>query len=87
MSELTYQQCPFCGWCRPIKYGGREVRFDKVDPSRVKVIQTRDLTGGIEGQPKGGHIKVIDSQSLEELPEELKEEIRNQCNKILKTLA
>lgn len=39
MKEMTYLQCSFCGWCRPIQYGGREVRFDKVDPENIKPFQ------------------------------------------------
>ena len=85
--EMIYYACPFCSWCRPIKYGGREVRFDKVDPSRVKVVQVREFVGGIPGQPRGGHIRIIQSKTLRELPPELKEQIRNQCNKILKGLS
>lgn len=85
--EMTYYECPFCGWCRPIKYGGREVRFDKVDPQKVKALQVRESTGGIPGQPRGGHIRIIESKSLKELPEELKAQIRNQCDKILKALS
>ena len=87
MAEMTYQQCPFCAWCRPIKYGGREVRFDKVDPENVKAIQVRELTGQRFGTPKGGHIEIIESQTLRELPEDLKEQIRRQCDKILKALS
>ena len=85
--EMTYLQCPFCAWCRPIKYGGREVRFDKVDPTNVKPIQIRELSGQEFGTPKGGHIRIIESKRLRELPEELKEQIRAQCQKILKALS
>ena len=81
--EMEYQQCVFCGWCRPIKYGGREVSFDKVDPSQVKVWQLRELTGGVAGQPKGGHIRTIESKTIRELPQEEKEKIRQQAQRIV----
>lgn len=90
MRQVEYYQCPFCGWCRPTKYGvnkqtleDREVRFDKVDPERVRVLQTRELTGG----KGGGHITTVDSQTLKELDSKLKEQIKNQCEKILKALS
>ena len=86
MKEMIYLQCVFCGWCRPVKYGGREVRFDKVDPGETKPFQVRQLSGGRIGEPKGGHIEIIESKSIRELPEELKNQIRNQCKKILACL-
>jgi len=39
MKEMTYLQYPFCAWCRPVQYGGREVKFDKVDPENIKSFQ------------------------------------------------
>lgn len=83
MKEMQYLQCPFCGWCRPVQYGGREVRFDKVDPEKVKVLQTRQLTGG----KGGGHITIVDSKSLNQLEPELNQQITNQCHRILKALS
>ncbi len=87
MARMTYLQCPFCAWCRPIKYGDKEVRFDKVDPKNIKAVQVRELTGQRFGTPKGGHIEIIESQTLRELPKDLKEQIRDQCDKILKALS
>ena len=87
MAEMTYQQCPFCGWCRPIKYGGRVVQFNKVDPEKIRVLQTRRLTGTRAHQAPGGHISIVDAKTLKELPSELKDQIKNQCQKILKALA
>lgn len=86
MKQIQYQQCPFCGWCRPLQYGGREVRFDKVDPGETKPFQVRRLSGQRIGEPKGGHIEIIESKILKELPGEMKNQIRNQCQKILATL-
>ena len=86
MKEIEYQQCPFCGWCRPVQYGGREVRFDKVDPENIKAFQVRRLSGQRIGEPKGGHIEIIESKTLKELPGEIKNQIKNQCNKILDSL-
>ncbi len=86
MKEVEYQQCPFCGWCRPVQYGGREVRFDKVDPGNIKPFQVRRLSGQRIGEPKGGHIEIIQSKTLNQLPGETKNQIRNQCKKILDSL-
>jgi len=74
---------PFCAWVRSVKYGNREVRFDKVDPSRVKCWQLRSLTS--EGRGKG-HIEIVDSKLLGELEAEQKEQIKNQCHRILAEL-
>ena len=81
--DMEYQACPFCGWNRPLKYGGREVRFDKVDPSQVRVWQLRQL--GSQGRGKG-YIKITDSKVLNELEPGQKEQIKNQCQKILAEL-
>ena len=86
MKEMTYLQCVFCGWCRPLSYGGREVRFDKVDPGETKPFQVRRLSGQRIGEPKGGHIEIIESKTLKELPEEMKNQIKIQCEKILNAL-
>lgn len=85
MSQVEYLSCPFCSWCRPIKYGGREVRFDKVDPAKVRVWQLRDLRGAGKGS-KNAHIDIVDSQTLSELPQELKNDIKNQAQRILEAL-
>lgn len=42
-----------------------------------------DLTGGIEGQPKGGHIRTIESKTIRELSQEEKEKIKKQAQKII----
>lgn len=91
MATLEYQACPFCGWNRPSKYGynkdtlqSREVTFGTIDPSQVRVWQLRELTGGIKGQPRGGHIKIIDSKVITQLSPEGKEEIKAQAQRILK---
>lgn len=93
MAEMEYKTCPFCAWTRPIKYGikkrnggtWREVKFDKVDPGKVKILETRELSHPT-GQ-KAGSIKTVDYTLLKDLPEELKNQIKNQCNKILKIIS
>ncbi len=83
MKEMIYLQCPFCGWCRPIKYGGREVKFDKVDPENIKAFQVRRLSGQRIGESKGERIEIIESKTLKELPGEIKNQIKIQSKKIL----
>ena len=85
MAEMEYLSCPFCSWCRPIKYGGRVVSFTKVDPAKVKVWQLRDLRGAGKGS-KNASITMIDSKTLSELPQELKNQVKNQCQRILQAL-
>jgi len=80
---MEYLCCPFCAWVRPIKYGGREVMFDKVDPGQTKPWQLREL--GSLGRGKG-YIKIVDSKVLSELEPDQKEQIKNQCQKILAEL-
>ena len=77
MKEMTYLQCSFCGWCRPIQYGGREVRFDKVDPENIKPFQVCRLSGQRIGESKGGHIEIIESKTLKELPRRNKKSNKN----------
>ncbi|TKJ46842.1 hypothetical protein CEE34_06890 [Candidatus Aerophobetes bacterium Ae_b3a] len=86
MKEMTYLQCSFCGCCRPIQYGGREVRFDKVDPENIKPFQVCRLSGQRIGESKGGHIEIIETKTLKELPGELKNQIKIQYRKILNAL-
>jgi len=86
MRESEFLQCPLCGWVRPLNYGWskegewREVRFDKVDPSRVLVWQKKEL--GSKGKGKG-IIRLVEGLKLNQLPEDLKVQIKEQARKIL----
>lgn len=84
--------CPLCGWWRTKLYGVnqqtgemREVRFDKVDPAAAPMWRKERLTGAGRGSPKA-KIELIDSKRLKDLPEEMKEQIRGQCHRILDVL-
>ena len=84
--------CPMCGWVRTVNYGvnqrtgeAREVRFDKVDVERAPIWRLDRLTGKGRGS-KEATIELVDSKTLAELPGELKEQIRRQCQKILSAL-
>lgn len=85
MGEMEYYSCPFCAWTRPLSYGGRDVSLTKVDPGKVRVWQLRNLSGAGKGS-KGAKIEIIDSQRLSELPDNLKNDIKKQCQKILQAL-
>ena len=85
MGEMEYQSCPFCAWTRPLSYGGRVVSFNKVDLAKVRVWQLRNLSGAGKGS-KGAKITMIDSQTLSQLPDNLKQDIKNQAYKILQAL-
>jgi len=93
MAKVEYRACPFCGWTRPVKYGVkqknegglREVRFDKVNPEKVKVIEIRELSHP-KGQ-KAGKIETISYTLLKDLPDEFKKSIKKQCEKILKAIS
>lgn len=91
--EVIYWQCPMCGWTRPEKYGikqrnagaKRDVRFDKIDVEEVKVWQLRELHGAGRGSQEA-KIELIDYKTLDILPDEQKQQIKNQCEKILQKI-
>lgn len=92
--EFTVErlQCPICGWIRPVNYGMskrtgevREVRFDKMNLDTAPLWRLERLV------PKGranrdAKIELIDSKTLVELPSDIKDQIKVQCQKILKIL-
>ena len=85
-------QCPMCGWIRPVNYGVskrtgkvREVRFDKMDLVTAPLWRLERLV------PKGraskdARIELVDSKTLIELPDDIKQQIKIQCQKILSIL-
>ncbi len=84
--------CPLCGWIRPVSYGVskrtgevREVRFDKIKLDTAPLWRLERLTGMGRGS-KEASIELINSKTLIELPDEIKSQIKNQCQKILKIL-
>jgi len=84
--------CPMCGWVRTVNFGisqrtgeAREVRFDKVDVERAPIWRLDRLSGKGQGS-KEATIELVDSKTLAELDEDLKEQIRRQCHKILEAL-
>ena len=91
--EVVYWQCPLCGWRRPEKYGvkqrngggKREVRFDKVNVEEVKVWQLWELHGAGRGA-KEAVMEELDYKRLRNLPESVKNQIKNQCEKIIAEL-
>lgn len=92
MPDTERIACPMCGWWRPIPYGAnrqtgevREVRFDKVDPATAPMWHRVRMRGAGRGS-KDATIEFTDSKTLTELPEEMKEQIRRQCHRILEVL-
>jgi hypothetical protein len=84
--------CPMCGWLRTLKYGvseetgqPREVRFDKMDVENAPILRMEKLSGRGRAS-KQAVIELVSSKKLSELPEEYKEQIRIQCNRILENL-
>jgi len=84
--------CPMCGWVRTVSYGvsqrtgqAREVRFDKVDVEHAPIWRLDRLTGKGRGS-KEATIELVDSKTLAELNDDLKEQIKRQCLKILEVL-
>lgn len=91
----TYQ-VPFivhnCGWWRTYPFGisqqtgaPREVRFDKVDVENAPMWHRSRLRGAGRGS-HNATIEFTDSKTLAELPDEIKEQFRTQCHKILDIL-
>jgi len=86
-------QCPMCGWIRPIKYGVskrtgeiREVRFDKMNLENAPLWRLERLVPKGKAS-KAARIELIDSKILIELPDDVKYQIKIQCQKILKILS
>ena len=85
--------CPMCGWIRPLNYYGesertgepRQVRFDKMDVATAPIWRLERFSGKGRGS-KQASIELVDSKTLAQLPEELKAQIRNQCQKISRLL-
>jgi len=94
-SSVKYTErvaCPLCGWWRTLNWGinqrtgePREVRFDKVDVEVAPMMRVEILSGAGRAS-RNAKIELVDSKKLEELPQELKEQIRHQCQKILEIL-
>ncbi len=85
--------CPLCGWIRPLDYGisqrtgkVREVRFDKVDVEHAPIWRLDKLSGKGRGS-KEATIELVDSKTLAELPDDIKDQIKRQCHRILEILA
>lgn len=85
-------QCPMCGWIRPLNYGfskrtgeAREVRFDKMDVENAILWRTERLSGAGYGS-HDAKIELIEGKGLKNLPDDLKQQIREQCRRILKVL-
>lgn len=85
-------QCPMCGWIRPVNYGvsertgkPREVRFDKMNLETAAIWRLERLEPRGRGS-KDAKIELIDSKTLAELPEDIKRQIKIQCQKILEII-
>ncbi len=85
-------QCALCGWIRPVKYGVskrtgqvREVRFDKMDLIHAPLWRLEKMTSAGRGSPKAT-IELVDSKTLVQLNDDIKFQIINQCQAILKIL-
>lgn len=84
--------CPLCGWGRTLNYGVskrtgevREVRFDKIDVEHAPIWRLDWMSGKGRGS-KEATIELVDSKTLAELPDDLKDQIKRQCYRILEVL-
>lgn len=83
--------CPMCGWWRTHPYGVdrhgvvRQVRFDKVDPETAPMYR-RERLGGAGRASSKASIETLETKTLQDLPDDLKEQIRSQCHRILAVL-
>lgn len=91
-------RCPLCGWIRttqaaqpyrrttPYYQAGepKRIRFD-IDVENVPMWRLERLAGKGRGS-KEATIELLDSKLLGELPGELKEQIKKQCQRILALL-
>ncbi|MGQ9545943.1 MAG: hypothetical protein ACUVTR_02090 [Dehalococcoidia bacterium] len=83
--------CCLCGWWRPVPFGTdasgtpREVRFDKVDPTTAPMWRRQRLSGAGRGS-HDAKVETLETKGLKDLPEDIKEQIKAQCHKILEVL-
>jgi len=91
MTDSERVACPLCGWWRTLDFGitaagtPREVRFDKVDPASSPMWRLERLRG--HGRERGkSQIQLIDAKGLLSLEDNLKQQIRQQCHRILDVL-
>ena len=84
--------CPMCGWWRPQPYGVskatgevREVRFDKVDPATAPMYRRERLRGAGRAS-KDAEVALLETKGIELLPDDMKEQIKSQCHRILAAL-
>ena len=91
--ETERVACPLCGWWRTLNFGidqytgkPREVRFDKVDVETAALWRVERLSGAGRAS-RNARIDLVDSRKLGELPAEMKEQIKTQCQKILEVLS
>ena len=99
---MVYFHCPVCLFCKPVKYGisqytGKERpvpafdrAIDRLD--EIYIVEFRSLGGKVEGTGKGyrgsakGKMEIVGGLTLKELPEEIKEQLRRKCKKILEII-
>ena len=92
MPDSVRYCCPMCGWWRTLQYGvdrktgeAREIRYDKVDPEQAPMYRRERLSGAGRAS-KNAKIETLETQKLQALPDEMKDQIRAQCQKILRAL-
>lgn len=92
MGDSQRYCCPMCGWWRPASYGidaatgePREVRFDKVDPATAPMWRLERFFGAGRAS-KNAKIETLETKKIHELPDEMKDQIRTQCQRILAAL-
>ena len=89
--ETERLACPMCGWWRTKNFGiglngePREVRFDKMDVETAPMWRLERLIGAGRASKKAT-IVTLETKRLSELPDEMKAQIREQCQKILRIL-
>lgn len=95
VGEFTVErlQCPMCGWIRPVKYGvskrtgkPRVVRFDKMNLENAPLWRLEKLVPRGKAS-KDARIELIGSKTLIELPDDIKHQVKIQCQKILEILS
>jgi len=92
MADSARYCCPMCGWWRTAKWirdketgEAREVRYDKVDPAVAPMWRLERFTGAGRAS-KLAKIETIETKTLAALPEDMKDQIRAQCQRILEAL-
>ena len=86
MAEIQYLTCPMCGMNKPLrKYVEGDLKLTDIDVETLSFIQIREGGGRGSGFRRIGGLTIDEVKQMPEY-QELLEQLREQCNKIIESL-